>query len=138
MDYGHHPVEVKAVLKAARDSCEGNVIAVMQPHRFSRLSALFDEFCSCFNDADNVFISPVYSAGEQPINGYDRDKLVAGVKARGHRSVQSFNSAVELAPKIAKIAKPGDIILFLGAGNITQWANEFPDQLSDLKIAGST
>ncbi len=135
-DYGHHPVEVKAVLKAARDSCEGNVIAVMQPHRFSRLSALFDEFCSCFNDADNVFISPVYSAGEQPINGYDRDKLVAGVKARGHRSVQSFNSAVELAPKIAKIAKPGDIILFLGAGNITQWANEFPDQLSDLHIVG--
>ena len=133
-DYGHHPVEVKAVLKAARDSCAGNVIAVMQPHRFSRLEALFDDFCSCFNDADNVLISPVYSAGEQPLNGYDRDKLVAGVKARGHRSVQSFDTANELAPKIAELAKPGDIILFLGAGNITQWANDLPNQLSTLNM----
>ena len=136
-DYGHHPVEVKAVLKAARDSCDGNVIAVMQPHRYSRLSGLFDEFCSCFNDADSVFISPVYSAGEQPLNGFDRDKLVTGVKARGHRSVQSFDSPDELVPKIAKIAKPGDMILFLGAGNITQWANDLPNQLSTLDIKGS-
>ena len=96
-DYGHHPVEIAAVLKAARASTEGQVIAVVQPHRYTRLSALFNEFCTCFNDADAVIVAPVYAAGEQPIPGADRDSLVEGLKARGHRNAMPLESSEDLA-----------------------------------------
>jgi UDP-N-acetylmuramate--alanine ligase len=129
-DYGHHPVEIKAVLAAARASATGKVIAIKQPHRYSRLKDLFDDFCTCFNDADIVLIAPVYPAGEKPIAGIDSHALVAGLKSSGHRDVQTIEEPAEIAPLIAKIAKPGDYILFLGAGNITRWAYALPEQLA--------
>src|SRR5207302_7779986 len=99
-DYGHHPVEIAAVLKAARESTRGQVIAVMQPHRYTRLAALFDQFCTCFNDADAVIIAHVYAAGEAPIPGADRDTLVAGLRARGHRRVATLDEPAQLAGMI--------------------------------------
>ena len=96
-DYGHHPIEIAAVLKAARASTDGQVIAVVQPHRYTRLSSLFDQFCTCFNDADAVIVAPVYAAGEQPIPGADRDGLVAGLKARGHRNAMALEKSEDLA-----------------------------------------
>jgi UDP-N-acetylmuramate--alanine ligase len=131
-DYGHHPVEIAAVLKAARESTNGKVIAVMQPHRYTRLSALFDQFCTCFNDADAVIIAPVYAAGEAPIPGADRDTLVAGLRARGHRRVATLDDAAQLAGMIKDIARPGDYVVLLGAGNITQWAYALPGELKAL------
>jgi UDP-N-acetylmuramate--alanine ligase len=128
-DYGHHPVEIAAVLKAARASTKAKVIAVVQPHRFTRLRDLFEQFCTCFNDADHVFVAPVYPAGEQPIPGIDRDALVAGVRARGHRNAHPLESPEKLAGEIRKIAKPGDYVVCLGAGNITQWAAVLPKEL---------
>lgn len=132
-DYGHHPVEIRAVLRAARESCKGNVITVMQPHRYTRVFDLFDDFCSCFNDADTVFIAPVYSAGEKPIAGAHRDDLITGLRTRGHRAVFPIDSVEELAPKIAEISMSGDFVMFLGAGNITQWASALPDLLANVK-----
>ncbi|HSP24583.1 MAG TPA: cyanophycin synthetase, partial [Saliniramus sp.] len=129
-DYGHHPVEITAVLKAARASAEGKVIAIVQPHRYTRLAALFNDFCTCFNDADTVIVAPVYTAGEEPIEGADRDGLVAGLKARGHRNVIAMQSPDDLAGIISGIAAPGDYVIFLGAGNITQWAYALPGQLA--------
>ncbi|MBS7704308.1 UDP-N-acetylmuramate--L-alanine ligase [Chelatococcus asaccharovorans] len=129
-DYGHHPVEIAAVLKAARASTKGQVIAVMQPHRYSRLSSLFDSFCTCFNDADAVIVAPVYAAGEQPIPGADRDSLVAGMKARGHRNVLALAEPAALAGMVRDVAKPGDYVVCLGAGTITAWAYALPGELA--------
>ncbi|MCP1334954.1 UDP-N-acetylmuramate--L-alanine ligase [Futiania mangrovi] len=132
-DYGHHPVEISAVLKAAREACQGRVVAVVQPHRFTRLQSLFEDFCRCFNDADTVIVTDVYPAGESPIEGVDRDALVAGVRAHGHRDVLPLETPDDLASTIARRVSPGDMVVCLGAGNITQWANALPDALADLK-----
>ncbi|MDB5592742.1 UDP-N-acetylmuramate--L-alanine ligase [Enterovirga sp.] len=134
-DYGHHPVEIQAVLKAARASTDGQVIAVVQPHRYSRLHSLFEDFCTCFNDADTVIVAPVYAAGEQPIPGADRDGLVAGLKSRGHRNVMALGKSEELAGLVRGQAKPGDYVVCLGAGNITQWAYALPGELEGLGAA---
>lgn len=131
-DYGHHPVEIKAVLKAARDSVKGRVIAIAQPHRFSRLHDLFDDFATCFNDADTIIIAPVYAAGEEPIEGVGTKELVERIKTAGHRDARTIESPDEIAPLIASLAKEGDFVVFLGAGNITQWAYALPDQLVKL------
>jgi UDP-N-acetylmuramate--alanine ligase len=131
-DYGHHPVEIAAALKAARASTEGQVIAVVQPHRYTRLASLFDQFCTCFNDADAVIVAPVYAAGEQPIEGADRDSLVAGLKARGHRNAIALERSEDLAGLVKGLAKPGDYVICLGAGNITQWAYALPGELQGL------
>ena len=129
-DYGHHPVEIAAVLAAARGACpDGKVIAVVQPHRYSRLESLFEEFCTCFNDADSVLVADVYAAGEQPIEGMDKDRLVAGLQAHGHRSVSPLSGPDSLAKRIAAIARPGDMVVCLGAGSITNWANALPAEL---------
>jgi len=131
-DYGHHPVEIAAVLKAARASTDNQVIAVMQPHRYTRLASLFNEFCTCFNDADAVVVAPVYAAGEPPIAGVDRDSLVAGLKARGHRNVVALDKPEDLAGLVGAIAKSGDYVVCLGAGSITQWAYALPSELAAL------
>ena len=130
-DYGHHPVEISAVLAAARANATGNVIAVVQPHRYSRLGDLFEEFCTCFNDADTVIVADVYAAGEEPIKGVDRDALIAGLQARGHRDVVPLTTPEDLAGIVAGVAEPEDIVVCLGAGNITQWANALPAELGD-------
>ena len=129
-DYGHHPVEIAAVLAAARTSTRRNVIAVVQPHRYSRVSDLFDEFCTCFNDADTVIVADIYAAGEAPMPGIDRDALVDGIRARGHRHVVPLEDADSLASLVADLAKPNDFVICLGAGNITAWANDLPAALT--------
>ena len=129
-DYGHHPVEIAAVLKAARAVTPGRVIAVVQPHRYTRLSDLFDDFCTCFNDADMVMVADVYAAGETPINGIDRDALVAGLAAHGHRDARALADPTALAATVREIAKFGDIVVCLGAGSITNWANALPAELA--------
>ncbi len=132
-DYGHHPVEIAAVLKAARMAVRGKVIAVVQPHRYSRLKDLFEEFCTCFNDADAVLVADVYAAGEDPIEGVDRDALVAGLTNRGHRSAMGLGDPCDLAAKVAHMTSPGDIVICLGAGNITAWAQALPAELARLR-----
>nr|WP_321983331.1 UDP-N-acetylmuramate--L-alanine ligase [uncultured Lichenicoccus sp.] len=132
-DYGHHPVEIAAVLKAARQAGARDVVAVVQPHRYSRLSALFEEFCTCMNDAGTVIIADVYAAGETPIAGFDRDALVDGLRARGHRSVVPLPGPEHLAEMVHAIARPGDFVICLGAGNITAWAQTLPQQLAVLQ-----
>jgi len=129
-DYGHHPVEISAVLAAARAGVAGKVIAVVQPHRYSRLGDLFEDFCTCFNDADTVIVADVHAAGEEPIEGIDRDALVAGLQGRGHRDVIKLEAPEALAGIVAGIAAPGDIVVCLGAGSITQWANALPAELT--------
>ena len=131
-DYGHHPVEIAAVLRAARESSKGQVIAVMQPHRYTRLASLFEQFSTCFNDADTVIVAHVYPAGEAPIAGADRDSLVQGLRAHGHRQVIPLDGAQDLARMIKRLAQPGDIVVCLGAGNITQWAYALPGELAAL------
>ena len=131
-DYGHHPVEIAAVLKAARQVAEGRVIAVVQPHRFTRLESLMEEFSTCFSDADAVFVADVYAAGENPIEGIDKDALVEGIRRFGHRSVQPLESVEALPGVIAAEAKDGDLVVLLGAGDITQWAYALPGQLEGL------
>ncbi|MCG2644170.1 UDP-N-acetylmuramate--alanine ligase [Bradyrhizobium sp. CCBAU 11434] len=131
-DYGHHPVEIAAVLKAARESTNGKIIAVVQPHRYTRLQSLFEEFCTCFNDADAVVVADVYAAGETPIDGIDREHFVAGLRAHGHREVIPLPAATELPGIVKGLAKSGDLVVCLGAGNITQWAYALPDQLKAL------
>jgi UDP-N-acetylmuramate--alanine ligase len=135
-DYGHHPVEITAVLAAARHGTKGRVIAVVQPHRYTRLADLFDEFCTCFNDADHVIVAEVYPAGEAPIEGVDRDALVEGLRARGHRNVVSLEDPDDLPRMVRDIAEPGDLVVCLGAGNITAWANDLPSHLERLDAAG--
>jgi UDP-N-acetylmuramate--alanine ligase len=131
-DYGHHPVEIKAVLRAAREACKGRVIAVHQPHRYTRLASLFEEFAACFNDADSIFLAPVYAAGEEPIEGVDAEALVSRIKSGGHRDAR-FLASPELLPEmVAEIAKPGDFVVLLGAGSITYWAAALPKQLEGL------
>ena len=137
-DYGHHPVEIAAVLKAARAACEGHVIAVVQPHRFTRLRDLFEEFCTCFNDADAVVVTHVHAAGEEPIAGIDRDALVQGLKAHGHRRVLALDSPENLAALIEPHIRSGDMVVCLGAGSITAWANALPGQLAPLLAARKT
>ena len=129
-DYGHHPVEIAAVLAAARTSTRRNVIAVVQPHRYSRVQDLFDDFCTCFNDADTVVVADIYAAGEAPLPGIDRDALVDGLRARGHRHVVPLENADTLPSLIADLAEPDDFVICLGAGNITAWANDLPDALA--------
>jgi UDP-N-acetylmuramate--alanine ligase len=134
-DYGHHPVEIAAVLKAARQAGARDVVAVVQPHRYTRLHSLFNEFCACMNDAGTVIVADVYPAGETPIPGVTRDALVEGLRARGHRSVVPLPSPDLLAEMIVAIAKPGDFVVCLGAGNITQWAAALPAELTALQNA---
>jgi UDP-N-acetylmuramate--alanine ligase len=131
-DYAHHPVEIAAVLSAARDATAGSVIAVVQPHRYSRLANLFNEFCTCFNDADAVVVADVYPAGESPIDGASRDALVEGLRARGHRKVLPLAGAAALAATIETLAKPGDLVVCLGAGSITNWAANLPAEIDQL------
>jgi UDP-N-acetylmuramate--alanine ligase len=131
-DYGHHPVEIAAVLRAARESSNGQVIAVVQPHRYTRLASLFEQFSTCFNDADTVIVAHVYPAGEAPIAGADRDSLVQGLRAHGHRQVIPLDGAPDLARMVKRLAQPGDIVVCLGAGNITQWAYALPGELAAL------
>jgi UDP-N-acetylmuramate--alanine ligase len=131
-DYAHHPVEIAAVLRAARESANGKVIAVMQPHRYTRLHDLFEQFCTCFNDADAVIVAPVYPAGEAPIPGADRDALVAGLRAHGHRHALPLAGPEHLAGLIKQLAEPGDYVVCLGAGSITQWAYALPGELQAL------
>jgi UDP-N-acetylmuramate--alanine ligase len=131
-DYGHHPVEISAVLRAARAMTQGKVIAVVQPHRYSRLHDLFDEFCGCFNNADTVIVAEVYPAGEAPIEGASRDALVEGLRRAGHRHVLPLAGPAVLADVVALEARPGDLVVCLGAGDITQWAYALPDALKAL------
>jgi UDP-N-acetylmuramate--alanine ligase len=128
-DYGHHPVEISAVLKAARESTDGKVVAVVQPHRYTRLQSLFEEFCTCFNDADGVVVAEVYAAGEAPIEGIDRDHFVTGLRAHGHREVVPLPKPSDLAGIVKGITRPGDLVVCLGAGSITQWAYALPGEL---------
>jgi UDP-N-acetylmuramate--alanine ligase len=133
-DYGHHPVEIAATLRAARQSygTSGRVIAVMQPHRYTRLSSLKADFAACFGDADTVLIADVYAAGETPIEGINRDMLVGLVQRAGHRDVMPLESPGDLPGLIWQVARPGDVVVFLGAGNITAWAHALPGQLQQL------
>ncbi len=121
-DYGHHPVEIRAVLAAAREGAQGRVIAVVQPHRFTRLRDLMADFRAAFNDADMVYVAPVYAAGEAPIGGVDADALVMGLRAAGHRAADAISGADELAVTLAGVVQPGDMVICLGAGDITKWA----------------
>ena len=135
-DYGHHPVEIMAVLKAARQAGARDVVAVVQPHRYSRLQSLFAEFCTCMNDAGTVIVADVYAAGEAPIPGMTRDALVDGLRANGHRSVVPLPGPEHLAEMIHAIAKAGDMVVCLGAGNITTWAAALPGELDALQGGG--
>ena len=121
-DYGHHPVEIKAVLAAAREGAQGRVIAVVQPHRFTRLRDLMDDFQGAFNDADIVYVAPVYPAGEEPIEGVDSAALVEGLKQRGHRAVATVSDQADLCRQLRDVAARGDMVICLGAGDITKWA----------------
>ena len=129
-DYGHHPVEIAAALKAARDACDGKLIAIHQPHRYSRLADLFEDFCGCFNDADVVAISDVYAAGEEPIAGADRDGLVAGMRAHGHRAAFAIDDEAGMEAFVREHAGPGDMVVCLGAGTISGWTNALPGKLA--------
>ena len=131
-DYGHHPVEISSVLKAARAVSLGKVVAVVQPHRYTRLRDLFADFCSCFNDADVVIVADVYTAGESPIEGINRDSLVEGLRRYGHRHALALPSPAELPAIIAAQTQPGDLVVLLGAGDITSWAYALPGQLEAL------
>lgn len=134
-DYAHHPVEVAATLKAARRTTRDRVIAIFQPHRYSRVSSLFDDFSACFSDADIVIVTPIYSAGEPPLPGIDHIAMAAGIRRAGHPQVLAVESEQELAPVIARLSRPGDLVVGLGAGTITDWSNALPEWLADTKKA---
>jgi UDP-N-acetylmuramate--alanine ligase len=121
-DYAHHPVEIRAVLSAAREATHGRVIGVVQPHRFTRLRDLMEDFQNAFNQADIVFVAPVYAAGEQPIEGVDAAALAEGLRAHGHRMVRTVANIDELCAGLRDLAAPGDLVLCMGAGDITKWA----------------
>jgi UDP-N-acetylmuramate--alanine ligase len=129
-------VEIAAVLRAARAATQGKAIAVVQPHRYSRLANLFEEFCTCFNDADTVIVAEVYAAGEAPIENINRDALVAGLRSRGHRHVLPLEDAAQLAGMIVELTQPGDLVVCLGAGSITNWAHALPEELARLQKGG--
>lgn len=130
-DYGHHPVEIIAALRAARQSTKGRIIAVHQPHRFTRLSNLFEDFCTCFNEADIVAIAEVYSAGENPIAGATRENLVEGLIAHGHRHAVAVSNEGDLEKLVRYNGKPGDLVICLGAGSISAWASNLVQRLDD-------
>jgi UDP-N-acetylmuramate--alanine ligase len=134
-DYGHHPVEIRAVLAAAREGVKGRVIAVVQPHRYTRLRDHMEDFQAAFNDADVVYAAPVYAAGEQPIDGVDSDAMVAGMKARGHRSAQVIAGPDALADALAETVEAGDMVVCLGAGDITKWAAGLADAVAARRTA---
>ena len=136
-DYGHHPVEISAVLKSARDAYDGRIIAVVQPHRYTRLKNLFEDFCTCFNDADAVIVAPVHAASETPLEGFNRDSLIEGLRARGHRQVTGLDAPDRLADIIGPMTEPGDLVVCLGAGTGTQWAHALPDTLAAWRQAHS-
>ena len=129
-DYAHHPVEIAAVLRAARAGGEGRIIAVIQPHRYSRLQALFNEFSACLDDADIAIVTPIYSAGEAPIPGIDRDELASGLRRHGHPQVLTIDDEESLVDTLASVSQPGDLIVGLGAGTITDWINALPKKLA--------
>lgn len=131
-DYGHHPAEIAAVMRAARAMAAGKIIAVVQPHRYTRLRDLFDDFCGCLNEADIALIADVYAAGEAPIDGVDRDALVKGLEAHGHKDARALNNFDSLPKVIAEIAEDGDYVICLGAGDITKHANALGDALAKL------
>ena len=133
-DYGHHPVEIKAVLAAAREGAEGRVIAVVQPHRFTRLRDLMEDFKGAFNDADVVFVTPVYAAGEEPIDGVSSEVLAEGLRERGHRGVQLVEGRDDLARQLRDLAATGDMIICLGAGDITKWAAGLADGIENARV----
>jgi UDP-N-acetylmuramate--alanine ligase len=132
-DYAHHPTEIRAVLSAAREAAEGRVIAVMQPHRYSRLEALMEEFQNAFNDADVVYVAPVYAAGEEPIEGADSPALAEGLRSRGHRMVRTVDDLDDLCRNLRDLAAEGDMIICMGAGDITKWAASLPDCLDETR-----
>jgi UDP-N-acetylmuramate--alanine ligase len=132
-DYAHHPVEIQAVLSAARESAEERVIAVMQPHRFTRLHDLMEDFQNAFNNADIVFVAPVYAAGEQPIEGVDAEALAEGLRAHGHRMVRTVADLEDLSLALRDLAAPGDLIICMGAGDITKWAAGLGDSLQRVR-----
>jgi UDP-N-acetylmuramate--alanine ligase len=136
-DYGHHPVEIMATLKAGLQAKgdKGRVIAVVQPHRYTRLASLFSEFCKAFNDADIVIVADVYPAGEQPIEGASREALIEGLRAHGHREVHGLQDPKDLAAMIATLARPDDYVICLGAGSISSWAQALPTELAALPRA---
>ena len=129
-DYAHHPVEIAAVLRAARMAGKGRIIAVVQPHRYTRLQSLFNEFSACLDDADIAVVTPIYSAGEAPIPGIDRDELASGLRRHGHPNVLAVDDEQGLVETIASVAKPGDLVVGLGAGTITDWMNALPNTLA--------
>jgi UDP-N-acetylmuramate--alanine ligase len=130
-DYAHHPVEIAAVLKAARHGTRGHVIAVIEPHRYTRVRDLYAEFCACLSDADSVIVAPLYSAGETPIDGLDSEALADGMRRAGHPSVFAVDSPDAIAPLLRRHARAGDVVIFLGAGNSTEWAHELPALLAE-------
>jgi UDP-N-acetylmuramate--alanine ligase len=134
-DYGHHPVEIAAVLSAARESAEGRVVAVVQPHRYTRLSNLMGEFQGAFNDADIVLVAPVYAAGEEPIEGVSHEALVEGLKQRGHLGAHAVADADEVCRHLTHLVAPGDVVICLGAGDITKWAAGLAEAISKLRQA---
>jgi UDP-N-acetylmuramate--alanine ligase len=134
-DYAHHPTEIRAVLAAAREGAEGRVIAVMQPHRYTRLQALMDDFQNAFNDADVVFVTPVYPAGEEPIEGVDSAALAEGLRAHGHRMVSAVGDLKELSRALRDLAADGDMVICMGAGDITKWAAALPDEIRKARKA---
>ena len=134
-DYAHHPTEIRAVLAAAREGAEGRVIAVMQPHRYTRLQSLMDEFQSAFNDADVVFVAPVYPAGEEPIEGVDSNALADGLRAHGHRMVRTVGDLEELCANLRDLAAEGDMIICMGAGDITKWAAALADGICEARAS---
>jgi UDP-N-acetylmuramate--alanine ligase len=136
-DYGHHPVEISSVLAAARSMTDGKVVAVVQPHRYSRLRDLFGDFCRAFNDADLVLVADVYPAGEAPLAGFDRDALVEGLRRNGHRAAHALHDPADLATQIAAEARDGDMVIFLGAGDITAWAHALPGALTARRQAAA-
>jgi UDP-N-acetylmuramate--alanine ligase len=138
-DYGHHPVEIAAVLKAARAGARGRVIAIVEPHRYTRVRDLFDDFAACFKDADSVVVTPMYSAGEAPIEGVDHVSLAEAIRTTGHRSVATVNSERDLGPMLRRFAASGDMVICLGAGNSTEWAYALPDWLAaePLRVGGA-
>jgi UDP-N-acetylmuramate--alanine ligase len=139
-DYAHHPVEIAAVLKAARAGARGRVIAVVEPHRYTRVRDLFDEFAASFRDADSVIVAPLYTAGEMPIDGIDHGSLAAAIRATGHKAVTVVDSARDIAPLLRRFAQAGDMVVCLGAGNSTDWAHALPEWLADeapLRLGGA-
>jgi len=136
-DYGHHPAEISAVLEAARAGARGRVIAIVEPHRYTRVRDLFDDFSSCFFQADTVVVAPLYTAGEAPIDGITQHTLAEGIRAKGHKSVLSIDSPRELVPFIQRYAHSGDLVVCLGAGNSTEWAHALPEWLGEApRLAG--